>query len=294
MVLYRLHKDIFSLRQTMIRPDFECYHYSDLVPPDVEFHEHEFYEVFFFLSGNVSYNIEGRTYLLRPGDILLTDNQDIHRPEIRPGKLYERYVVWITPDFLTELEKYGPSLTDCFKDASQKKYKLIRPDGKAVAHLKSILDKIVECRNSDEFGSTTLEHIYLCEFMVFLNRAYFLTSDVIRDDVTENEKINTVVSYINSNLAEDLTLDRLAEVCYLSKSYLSHQFKEYTGLTIFQFIIKKRLTVARNLIYEGTPVTEACMRCGFNDYSNFHKAFKKEFGVNPKEFRGNIKRPSAF
>ena len=54
-----LRKDEFSLRQTMVRPDFECYHYLDQVAPEVDFHEHEFYEVFFFLSGNVSYNIEG-------------------------------------------------------------------------------------------------------------------------------------------------------------------------------------------------------------------------------------------
>ena len=258
----KLHKDEFSQRQTMIRSDFECFHYLDSFPPNVEFHEHEFYEVFFFLSGNVSYNIEGRTYLLRPGDILLTDNQDIHR-------------------------KHGPRLTDCFKDASQKDYKLIRPDGKAVAHLKSILDKIVDCRESTEFGSSTLEFIYLCEFMVFLNRAYFATPDMISKDITENEKINKVVSYINDNLEENLTLERLAEVCFISKSYLSHQFKEYTGLTVFQFIIKKRLTAARNMIREGIPVIEACMRCGFNDYSNFHKAFRKEFGSSPKEFRPN-------
>lgn len=287
MILSKLHKDEFSQRQTMIRSDFECFHYLDSFPPNVEFHEHEFYEVFFFLSGNVSYNIEGRTYLLRPGDILLTDNQDIHRPEVRPGKPYERYVVWITPSFLVELEKHGPRLTDCFKDASQKDYKLIRPDGKAVAHLKSILDKIVDCRESTEFGSSTLEFIYLCEFMVFLNRAYFATPDMISKDITENEKINKVVSYINDNLEENLTLGRLAEVCFISKSYLSHQFKEYTGLTVFQFIIKKRLTAARNMIREGIPVIEACMRCGFNDYSNFHKAFRKEFGSSPKAFRPN-------
>ena len=282
-----LHKrdEFSSSHQTMVRSDFECYHYLDPIPPEVDFHEHEFYEVFFFLSGNVSYNIEGRTYLLRPGDILLTDNKDIHKPEVLPGRPYERYVVWITPDFLQAQERYGPNLTDCFKDASRKEYKRIRPDSRAVAHLKSILDKILECRESDEFGSSTLEYIYLNEFMVFLNRAYIAAPDIIPEYNTENEKVNKEVAYINENLAEDLTLDRLAEVCYISKSYLSHQFKQYTGLSIYQFIIKKRLTVARNMIQEGTPVTEACMTCGFSDYSNFHRSFKKEFGVSPKEFR---------
>lgn len=283
--LVSFHKDIFSQRQTMVREDFECYHYCDMIPPTVDFHEHEFYEVFFFLSGNVSYNIEGRTYLLRPGDILLTDNKDIHRPEIRPGKPYERFVLWINPSYLTQVEKFGSSLTDCFTDASAKKYKLIRPDGGLVAYLKSILEKIIENRDSQEFGSSILENIYLVEFMVYLNRAYFATSDLIRKDITENEKINEVVAYINDHIAEELTLDKLADACFISKSYLSHQFKTFTGLTLFQFIIKKRLTVARNMIREGATMTEACMQCGFNDYSNFHKAFKKEFGQNPREFK---------
>ncbi len=279
------YKDIFSLRQTMVRPDFECYHYSDPFPPEVEFHEHEFYEVFFFLSGNVSYNIEGRTYALQPGDILLTDNKDIHRPKIRPGKPYERFVVWISPDFLDVLNRYGSDLSACFTDASQKKYKLIRPEGKLIAQLKNILEKILNNRDNSEFGSSALEYAYMVEFMVYLNRAYFATPDIVRKDITENEKINEVVAYINENLAEDLTLDRLADACFISKSYLSHQFKTYTGLTLFQFIIKKRLTVARNMIRDGASMMDACIQCGFNDYSNFHKAFKKEFGQSPRSFR---------
>ena len=88
-----LDKDEFTSRQTMLQSDFECYHYCDAIPPVVDFHEHEFYEILFFLSGNVSYIIEGRTYQLRPGDILLTNNRDIHRPVIQPGRPYERYVI---------------------------------------------------------------------------------------------------------------------------------------------------------------------------------------------------------
>nr|WP_297279574.1 AraC family transcriptional regulator [uncultured Butyricicoccus sp.] len=272
----------------MERPDFECYHYLDPVPPAIDFHEHAFYEIFFFLSGDVSYVIEGRTYQLRPGDILLTDNRDIHKPDIRRGKPYERFVIWIEPDFLTRTNDMGADLTACFTDASLKQYKLIRPESSVLSHLKGICEKMLRCRDSQEFGSSTLSYIYLVEFLVYLNRAYFATSEDIRKDVTENEKINELVSYINDHLSDDLTLDRLADACYISKSHLAHQFKTYTGLTLYQFIIKKRVTVARNLIREGEPVMEACTKCGFNDYSNFLKAFKREFGRSPKEF---LKRP---
>ena len=59
--------DTFTPRQTMEDDLFECHHYLDRVPPQVEYHEHEFYEIFFFLSGDVSYIIEGSTYQLRRG-----------------------------------------------------------------------------------------------------------------------------------------------------------------------------------------------------------------------------------
>lgn len=283
-----MHNDVFTQRQTMQHPDFECYHYCDPIAPEVDFHEHEFYEIFFFLSGNVSYVIEGRSYQLRPGDILLTNNRDIHRPDIRPGKPYERYVIWVRPDFVSRLCSLGADLSSCLVDAAEKKYKLVRPDSSVLSHLKNLCEKMLCMRQDAGFGSGVLTYTYLVEFMVYLNRAYFATPAEIRLDVTENEKINQVVAYINDNLTEDLTLDRLASVFYLSKYYLNHLFKQYTGLPLYQFIIKKRLTAARNMLCEGAQVMDACLRCGFRDYSNFLKAFKREFGHNPKEFMRHL------
>ena len=85
-------------------------------------------------------------------------------------------------------------------------------------------------------------------------------------------------------MAENLTLDSLAEQFYISNYHLGHLFKQFTGLSLYQYIMKKRLTVARNMLTLGTPVTTACIECGFNDYSNFLKAFKREFGCNPSNF----------
>lgn len=277
--------DVFTQRQTMNSGDFELYHYLDPEPPVINLHHHEFYEVFFFVSGAVNYTVEGRSYQLRPGDILLTNNRDIHRPEASQGRPYERYVLWLDGAFLERVQRPGDDLTACFRDAARKQYKLIRPDGDALARLQGLCRRIHDLQREDAFGSATLLYAAVTELLVYLNRAYFDTPAAIRRDVTENETVNRVVAYIEDHLEEDLRLDGLSAVFHLSKFHLDRQFKQYTGLTIYQFVLKKRLITARTMLRAGSSVMEACMGCGFNDYSNFLKAFRREFGRTPKQFR---------
>lgn len=136
-------------------------------------------------------------------------------------------------------------------------------------------------------GSKALTHARIIEFLVQISRAYYDTADMvvsISEDISEDNRINQIVTYINEHLSEELSLDQIADAFYLSKFYLSKRFKQYTGLSIYQYIMKKRLTVARNMLSEGVPVIEACNQCGFGDYSNFLKAFKREFTCTPTSY----------
>lgn len=279
-----MYEDIFTLRQTMNNPNFEFYHYKDTVPPKIELHQHPFYEIFFFISGDVEYIIEGKTYHLRPGDILLTNNKDIHKPDIKPNKTYERYVLWLNDDFFNHVNMCGEDLSSCFIDASNKDYRLIRPDNNSLISLKYLAENIMKAKYSNEFGSYALTTAYIMEFLVKLSRCYFNTLDNVKNDITENPLVNSSIQYINDNITDDLNLDEIASKMYVSKFYLSRLFKQFTGLSIYQYIIKKRLTISRNLIKEGMAVTDAYISCGFNDYSNYLKAFKREFDKNPSEF----------
>ncbi len=286
-----MYREEFNPSQTMTERHFEFHHSYTESPLLVDFHQHPFYEIFFFLSGNVNYIIEGKNYRLRPGDILLTGSCDLHRPEIRPGKPYERIVIWLADDFLEHLRDfYGEDLTKCFEDAASKDYRLIRPDEQNIIYLKQLCAKISEAKQSRETGSRALASAYLTEFLVCVSRAYYDAPESVKSDVTENEKINRVILYINENLSEDLSLDKLAVNFYISKYYLSRQFKQFTGLAPYQYIMKKRLIVSRNMLRNGASVMDACMQCGFGDYSNFLKAFKREFGKNPSSY-SKISRP---
>lgn len=281
-------KEEFDPRQVMTERYYEFHHSYNETPPTVEFHQHPFYEIFFFISGNVNYIIEGRSYKLRPGDILLTSNADIHRPEVRPGRPYERIVIWLADDFFDHLKRFsGEDFTACFTDAALKDYRLIRPDDGTLIRLRQLCEQMSDAKFSKKLGSAALTQAYLIEFLVRVCRAYYDTPESVKNDITEDEKVNQVIGYINENLADSLSLDNLAGRFYISKFYLSRRFKQFTGLTIYQYIMKKRLITARNMLRAGTPVTVSCLQCGFNDYSNFLKAFKREFGENPSFYSKN-------
>lgn len=280
-----LHEGLFSPYQIMSHPDFEFYHYFDRLAPVVESHQHDFYEILFFLSGQISYQIQDQTYELEPGDILLINPRDSHCLIAKGNMPYERYVMWVQPSFLMQVDFFGANLSTCFVDALHNQTHLLRPDVSELIQLKSICEKLLHNHNDAEFGSSTLSYAYFLEFLVHLNRVYFSNKPTsIEHDFTNNKKTNEIIGYINMHLTEDLSLERIADTFFLSKSYMSHIFKQNTGLSIYQFIIKKRLMLARNLLYNGASVLDACVGCGFYDYSNFLKAFKREFGCSPKQF----------
>lgn len=280
-----MYKEEFNLSQVMLERYYEFHYNYNEKPPLIEFHQHPFYEIFFFLSGKVTYIVEGSHYKLRPGDILLINNSEMHRPEIAPGKPYERIVIWLTVQFFDYLKNiYDEDFTSCFIDASLNNHRLIRPDSQNIIQLKQLCSQISKAKNNHEIGRFALTSAYLIEFLVYVNRVYYDAPTSIKNDITENEKINQVITYINASLTEDLSLDYLADKFYISKYHLSRQFKQFTGLSLYQYIMKKRLIAARNMLKAGSSVMDACLWCGFNDYSNFLKAFKREFGKTPSQY----------
>ena len=92
------------------------------------------------------------------------------------------------------------------------------------------------------------------------------------------------MTYINQNIGNQLTIEELSKYFYLSPSYLCRIFKSATGMTINKYITAKKITLSKALLSEGCSVSEACEKSGFNDYSNFLKAFTKAVGVSPKKY----------
>ena len=272
-----------------LNDNFKIFHIRDKKDIKFEYHHHEFSKIVILIDGDLTYYIEGKAYILKPWDILFVNKNEIHKPVVNPNKYYERIVIWLNPDFMAKYAQGNNNLLKCFEVAIKNNYNLLRLNMKSIDIIKNLIQDIQNCNNSNEFGSEILKESLFVQLMVLMNRL-FLNSDKNRDieDIQYDKTIEGVLNYINSNLENDLSIDTIASEFFISKYYLMRKFKNQIGSSIHNYVVQKRLILARSLISDGLSMSSVCSRCGFNDYSSFVRAFKKVYGVSPSNYNPTI------
>lgn len=97
--------------------------------------------------------------------------------------------------------------------------------------------------------------------------------------------IREVTAYIDNNFNHSIKGDDLARRFGVSVSYLSHEFTRITGRSVYDYVLSRRITLARQLMETDMPLQDIAVKCGFHDYSNFLRVFRKETGVSPSVYR---------
>lgn len=265
-------------RRGYLNENFHLFYLKDADMNRIDWHYHSFHKILVFLAGHASYAIEGQSYALEPGDMVLVPKGCIHRPEVQPGLAYERFILYISPEYLSSISSRETELAACFRLATEKYSFCLRPDrDTALVHLLEAL------RQSQEpgFGRDLLERSLLTQLMVSINRNMeehqlrYVTSAAC------DEKIVAILKYLNLHLTEPISIDDLAGQFYISKYYMMRRFKAETGYTIHGYLTEKRLLLARERILSGEALNLVCEHCGFGDYSTFSRAYKKQFGMSP-------------
>ena len=276
---------IFDPRQSMSDSKFEIFHYRDAKFEGVPVHQHDFYEVYYFIGGSVEYSVEGRTYELKSGDLLLINPLELHQPRIAPDQQdYERIVLWINKNYLSELCFNKTSLTRCFDSSQPDHTNLLRPTKIQQSYISAMLDELITENTSDGYAVEIASEAILLRFLVELNRLTIDSSSALRKDEASSSIIPDVLEYINKHFCEKLTLNEIADEFFVSKYYLSHAFNNVVGTSVHRYIVLKRLIHAKQMLLSGIRSTTAATNCGFNDYAGFYRAFTAEYGVTPTEF----------
>lgn len=278
----------FHTRQYMLSKDFEIYYYSDYYLSKVESHTHNYYEFYFFLEGNVDMIIEGDVFSMHPGDLVLIPPKIRHHAEIRNQELpYRRFVFWISREYCKRLLELSPDYVYLMQHVEVAGDYVFSNDIITFNTIQSKVFALIDEMRSNRFGRDARISLCVNDLILHLNRIVH-ERNYPRSEKEDKNLYQSLAEYIEKNLEGNLSLEHLAEVFYVSKYHIAHTFKDHTGLSIHQYITKKRLTACREAILGGSGITQAYLMFGFGDYSSFYRAFKKEYGISPREFRRGL------
>ena len=260
-------KTQFLTRQYMLSKDYELYYYSDSHMADVDSHTHDYYEFYFFLEGAVSYLIEKQLYSLKAGDVVAIPPGIHHKAVIHNFENpYRRFVLWISIDYYERIRQMSEDYFYIIRLAREKKQYVFPNDAVAFSSIQSRIFHLIEEIHWDRFGKEEKIFIGICDLFLHLSRLVYENNHPRKLKEDQNLYEN-IIQYIDS------------------KYHIAHIFKENTGISIHQYIMKKRLAACQDAILSNISITKAYLMFGFKDYSSFYRAFKKEYGISPKEFR---------
>ena len=235
-------------------------------------HCHDTYEILYVLDGSGRFMIEGTSFDIKPGTLLLIKPFEYHSMQMSPEAAYERYVLHFSEAHLASdaVALFRSILGGV--EGSGRLYSAVALSGKVLP----VLERFDTAAALPENEKLIYVKALLSELMIFLS-----LSGGEQIEINEGELGARVIRYLNENITRDLSLDRIARRFFVSKYYLCRAFKKHNGVSVHVYINHKRVMYAKQLIEQGETASGAAYKVGFGDYSAFYRAYVKVVGKSP-------------
>lgn len=277
-------RSAFNTRQYMQSKDFEAFYYSDLNFQTLPAHTHDYYEFYLFLEGDLDLEISGHARPLHPGDMVLVPPGVSHHALMHSSdRPYRRFVLWVSQEYAARLLKESPDYVFLMQRAATSSRCYYHFHEAEFSSIQSRLIRLLEEFHSNRYGRNAAVYLALNDLLLYMNRIIYEREHPVVSG--SGDLMQEITLFIDEHLTEDLSLDVLADHVCLSKYYIAHYFKDSLGISIHQYITKKRLQSCSEAIAAGSDITRTFDEYGFRDYSSFYRMFRKEYGMSPREFQ---------
>lgn len=252
----------------------------------LQLHSHSFYELIYCENGSIQYLIADKRYRIHTGDIILVPPGISHRPLFydKMTEPYSRIVLWLSIEFFQDATKLYPA-------ELQEELKL---NHHYLLHTKDTPHQNIQSYFKRGLQESTARPLYW-ETALYSNSAlllahFFRAFSSAKNDFAAEKKdeLDNIISYIEAHYADRITLEETAKAFHISVSTLGKLFLNRLDISFYRFVTQRRLINSKLLIEEGSSMEEAALSCGFCDYSAFYRAFKKEYGISPREYKNLI------
>ncbi|MFC5649116.1 AraC family transcriptional regulator [Paenibacillus solisilvae] len=254
------------------------------------FQSHDNYEIFYFHEGQGNYLIGDRIHSLVPGTLIIMHGMTLHSPSSLEGHPYVRTLINFDPTYIRAASEQLFDV-DALEPFVRLSNYMIRLESAEKAEFETILakmDRLYSLREpaaSDRFRLAFLDVLFVIYGL--------LQKPVLEQSRHAKEKdqhVGQALAYLEQHFRDEVTLAQLERELHLNRSYLSRIFRKVTGVTIFNYLYRRRINQAKIefLIEPNRSVTDICYLSGFSNLSHFSRVFKQLEGISPNEYRRMI------
>lgn len=280
----------------MMTPTFTSYKFGSVTDLFVEYmkrsepftmpaeHYHDYYEIYYMLSGQRIYFIHDRSYSVEQGDLVFINKLAVHKTMQNGEAAHERAIIHFDNELLQPLaESHVKLLLSPFRQQSH----VIRLPRQEQLAADQLIRRLLNEIQQKQPGYELIPKQAVIELLLTVARYLQWNEPAPLHLATPiHAKISEIVRYINTHFSEVLRLGTLAEQFYISPYYLSRMFKEITGFAIPDYVALTRIKESQRLLRETTmTVSDIAAAVGFDNFSHFGKTFKKITHLSPREYR---------
>ncbi len=247
-------------------------------------HYHDYYELYYMLSGQRLYFIRDRTYSVEQGDLVFINKHELHKTMQSGEDAHERVIMHFSDAFLeSQFAKHADLLRSPFLEAGHIVRLPLQESLGAEQTVRRLLGEIAQRQPGFELAASHA----VSELLLTAARHLRQHGPAQLQHATPmHAKISEIIRHINVHFDEPLRLEQIAEQFFVSPYYLSRRFKETTGFTYSDYLILTRIKEAQRLLREtGQSISDISVAVGFDNFSHFGKTFKRIAQASPREYR---------
>lgn len=249
------------------------------------FHFHDQMEILIIMSEGDKFFIRNKIYPLSRGSVFILNSSDLHRSVAKPRSIYQFYSIRFYPEEIQGISTETFDLIRCFRNHDRFNH-MVLLNIDQLDHLLKLINKIEYYLATDcsAYGKEIFAKSLLAEVLVYINFLYDLPPLPPVPEKKDLSAFYPIITYINEHITEKISLDDLSRIFFMSKYYLSHRFKSLFGITLGEYTVQKRLSLAKSYLRQGISVTMAGEQAGFNSCNHFIRTFTRSVGLTPRQY----------